>query len=128
MLDPTLSIALTGAAVGIITKLLAIWERQRERAERSADRNATAVALKAEADRVEKVTHAQTGEVLIRIQEVSAGLEQNTQVNVKALDAGNNFNAKIDKVHTRIDAVVDDINATVKPMKAAITKIQQQLS
>lgn len=133
------SIVLTGAAVAIIGRLLAAYDKRERRKEAlearrmdQIDQRLKAAAIKAElqaqAERVAHVTRAQAGEVMNRIQEVSEGLQQNTIVNVKALDSGNNFNVKLDKVHARIDAVVEDVNATVRPIKEAIAKIQQQLS
>lgn len=138
-MDNTLAITLAVAASGIVGKLIAVWERRQQNARidrnRELDRQDrinqaadTARALKLEADRVTHASQAQTGEVLDKIQAVSEGLEQNTQVNVRAIDAGNNFNVKLEKVHARIDTVVNDLNGTIGPMKVAIAKIQQQLS
>lgn len=113
-MDNTLSIALTGAAVGIITKLLAMWERRQQNARTDSNRRqdrldrestaaAMAIAVKKEADRVTHATSEQTAQVI-------AKLDVNTQLTAdtaraanEAYAAGNDMNTKFLKIHSRLD-------------------------
>lgn len=101
-------------AAGIVSKLIAIWERRQQNAredrKRDADRQernntaaAVATAVKREADRVTHATSEQHAQLI-------AKLDVNTQLTAdsaraanEAYAVGNDMNTKFLKIHSRLD-------------------------